>query len=220
MILVVIPAFNEENNIGRVIRGLFEHGFNNIVVVDDGSSDNTALVAEKEGAKAIKHIINRGQGAALETGDEYARHLSADIVVHFDADDQFDPADIKPALEKMQVLNIDVVLGSRFLDNRSKVPWLKKYFILPSARIINRFFCGLKLSDAHNGFRIFNKKALESIHIRQDGMAHNSEIVKIIAEKKLKFAEVSIRVIYREYGQGFLSGLYILKDLLFSKIIK
>lgn len=220
MILVVIPAYNEEKNIGRVIRGLFEHGFENILVVDDGSTDSTGEAARLSGASVIRHRINRGQGAALETGNEFARRSGVEIVVHFDADGQFNPADVRPAIERMKNGFYDVILGSRFMDSRSRVPWFKKYFILPCARIVNRIFCGIKLSDAHNGFRLLNKNALDKIRIIQAGMAHNSEIVAAIRDHKLKYTETPVEVTYKEYGQGLVGGIKILKDLLISKFIK
>ena len=126
MILIVIPAYNEEEKIGRVIRGLFEHGWKNVVVVDDGSSDQTSAIARGEGAIVLRHRINRGQGAALETGDQYALRHGAEAAVHFDGDGQFNPTDIRPAIEALQKSGRAVLFGSRFLDNRSQIPWLKR----------------------------------------------------------------------------------------------
>jgi glycosyltransferase involved in cell wall biosynthesis len=220
MVLVVIPAYNEEKELGRVIRGLFEHGFKDVVVVDDGSTDRTATVARESGGKVLSHLLNRGQGAAIETGDSCARALQPDFVVHFDADGQFNPVDIIPALRLMQEKNLDVVLGSRFLDNRSKLPWLKKYLVLPVARWINFVFTGVALTDVHNGFRILSKKALEKIVLSQDRMAHNTEIIQQIKKHQLAFAECPVEVSYHEYGQGISGGYKIVHDLfvgLFSK---
>ncbi len=220
MIFVVLPAYNEEQKIGRVIRDLFEHGFDNIVVVDDGSLDNTVQVAMESGAMVLSHNINRGQGAALQTGNEYARQNGAEWVVHFDADGQFNVRDINIGIKKMTDKNLDIIFGSRFLDSRSKIPFFKKYFILPISRLLNNRITKLRLSDVHNGFRIMNKKALEKINITQDRMAHNSEIPRLVYEHDLKYDELPVEVYYFEHGQGISGGLKILWDLLIAKINK
>lgn len=220
MIFVVLPAYNEEQKIGRVIRGLFEHGFENIVVVDDGSIDATSDQAKAAGATVLNHIINRGQGAALQTGNEFALQNGAEIIVHFDADGQFNPKDIHLGIKKLIDDNLDIIFGSRFLDNRSKVPFFKKYFILPIGRLINNWFTRLKLSDVHNGFRIMKRSAAEKIKITQDKMAHNSEIPRLVKEHGLRYDELPVEVIYYENGQGIFGGVKILLDLLIAKIIK
>jgi len=219
MIFIVIPARDEEGRIGRVVRGLFERGWNKTVVVDDGSADRTAAEAEAAGAIVLRHPFNRGQGAALQTGDEYALAQGAEAVVHFDGDGQFNPDDVAPALAKLKEKNLDAVLGSRFLDGRSRVPFFKKYFLLPLARFVNRLLTGVRLTDAHNGFRVLSRRALEKIKITQDGMAHNSEIVEKLKRAGLAFAEFPVEVTYSEYGQGAAGGLKILRDWFFGKII-
>lgn len=218
MIFVVMPAFNEEAKIGRVIRGLFEHGYRNVVVVDDGSADATAQQAQLAGATLLRHRINRGQGAALQTGNEYALDAGAKVIVHFDADGQFNPKDIAGAIAIMNRQNLDIVLGSRFLDKRSNIPFFKNFFILPISRRINNFLTGLKLSDVHNGFRVLNRYAAQKIKITQDGMAHNSQIPQLIKEHQLSFEEYPVEVFYQESGQGITGGLKILYDLLIDKI--
>ncbi len=220
MLFIIVPAYNEAKNIGRVIGGLFSQGLENIVVVDDGSSDDTFELAKSAGAIVLRHEINRGQGAALQTGNEYALANGADLVVHFDGDGQFNPADIAEALAVMRNKNTEVIFGSRFLDNRSKIPWTKKYIILPISRIINQLFTGLKLTDAHNGFRILSRRALGKINIFQDRMAHNSEIVRQIKERGLSFAEHPVRVEYFEYGQGVGGGLKIIREILQERLIR
>jgi glycosyltransferase involved in cell wall biosynthesis len=220
MQVVVIPAYNEGQKIGRVIRGLFEHGFTHVVVVDDGSTDDTAGEARSSGATVLRHVVNRGQGAALQTGDEYALSQGATLVVHFDADLQFNPADIAPAIEALTKAQAEVLFGSRFLDARSKLPWFKRVVILPVARVLNFFFTGLYLSDAHNGFRILTRSAVKKIVIRYDGMAHNTDIVRQVHANALPFIEFPVEVTYHEYGQGVLGGLRIVADLIFGSFIK
>ncbi|MFA6424357.1 MAG: glycosyltransferase family 2 protein [Candidatus Magasanikbacteria bacterium] len=220
MIFIVLPAYNEEPKIGRVIRDLFQHGFANVVVVNDGSDDNTAREAINAGAIVLNHVINRGQGAALQTGNEFALQNKAEIIVHFDADGQFNVSDIASGIKKLTEENLDVVFGSRFLDTRSTVPFFKKYFILPVSRIINNWITKLKLSDVHNGFRIMHRRAVEKIYISQDQMAHNSEIPRLVREYNLKYGELPVEVTYFEDGQGATGGFKILWDLLIAKINK
>ncbi|KKQ40266.1 MAG: Glycosyl transferase, family 2 [Candidatus Magasanikbacteria bacterium GW2011_GWA2_37_8] len=219
MIFVVVPAYNEEKQIGRVVRGLFEHGYGNVVVIDDGSTDNTVSEATLAGAKVLTHTLNRGQGAALQTGNEYALSAGAEVIVHFDADGQFNPADIAGGMEKITNGGYEVVLGSRFLDGRSQIPWFKKYFILPLARIVNQFLTGVKLTDAHNGFRILSRTAAEKIQITQDGMSHNSEIVSQICAYNLKYTEHPVEVVYHEFGQGIGGGIKNIKDFILGKFL-
>lgn len=220
MIFIVVPAYNEEDTIGRVVRGLFEHGFKHVVVVDDGSGDATADKALQAGAVVVRHKLNLGQGAALQTGDDYVFKMGAEAVVHFDADSQFDPADISPALTEMQKTGVDVIFGSRFLDDRSHIPSFKRYVILPLARWINFFFSGLLLSDGQNGFRILSQKALANIQITHDGMAHNTEIMRLVKQQKLSYRESPVQVFYHEYGQGFFGGVRIVGDLLWRFFTK
>ncbi|MFA5771059.1 MAG: glycosyltransferase family 2 protein [Patescibacteria group bacterium] len=220
MIFIVLPAYNEEQKIGRVIRDLFEHGFSNVVVVDDGSSDSTISESTAAGAIVLSHVINRGQGAALQTGNEFALHSGAQIIVHFDADGQFNVKDIDVGIKKLTEENLDIIFGSRFLDNRSQIPFFKKYFILPLSRIINNWITKLNLSDVHNGFRIMHRRAAEKIYITQDQMAHNSEIPRLVKEHNLKYGELPVEVFYFENGQGVSGGFKILWDLLIAKINK
>ncbi len=219
MIFIVVPAYNERGTIAATISNLFKHGYQNVVVVDDGSRDDTADVAHKEGAVVLKHLINRGQGAALQTGNDYALLHGADYVVHFDGDNQFNAADIAPALNSLQQKNWDILLGSRFLDDRTKMPFTKRYLIFPIGRAIDTFLTGVKLSDVHNGFRILSKKALEKIKITQDRMAHNSEIVAQIKKYNLSYGEFPVEVKYMRYGQGVGGGFRIIKDWFWSYFV-
>ncbi len=219
MFIAIIPAYNEEEKIGSVVRGLLNH-VDSVVVVDDGSKDRTSEIAKQAGAVVLRHNINRGQGAALQTGHEYALANGADYVLHFDGDAQFDVLDVAPAFEKLKSTGADVLFGSRFLGKKSNIPFLKKNIIFPFARIFNRHFTGVKLTDIHNGFRIMNRKALENIKIKQDRMAHATEIIGLVRKKGLKYIEFPVKVVYCEYGQGFSGGLRILGDLFTNKFVK
>lgn len=216
MFIAIVPAYNEEKRIAGVIKKLLTI-VEQVVVIDDCSQDKTFFIAKEAGATVLSHKINLGQGASLETGHEYARKIDADCLIHFDGDGQFCVEDILPALDFFKKNNLDILLGSRFLDARTKIPFFKKYFIFPISRIINRFFTGLKLTDVHNGFRILNKTALEKISLKQNRMAHATELIAQIKKHKLNYSEFPVKVIYHEYGQGFSGGLKIIKDLFFGK---
>lgn len=221
MVGIVIPAYNEEKKVDQVVRSVIAIARPDfVVVVNDASDDNTAEVAGAAGAQVITHEINRGQGAALETGHEYARRLGADFVVDFDADGQFEPADIRPAIDFLQKSSNDILIGTRFGVGGNKIPFFKKYFLLPLARLFNRIFLGVKMSDAHNGFRVYTKRALNEIFIRQDRMAHASEIPVLAHKAGLKLCEYSVRVYYHEYGQRLSGAVKIVGDLLMGKFIK
>lgn len=219
MFIAIVPAYNEEKKIGSIVRGLFEH-VDEVVVVDDASLDNTSLEARAAGAIVLNHKVNCGQGAALETGHEYARAAGADYVLHFDGDGQFCTDDIGPALRELKKERADILFGSRFLSVHSHIPWLKRYFLFPIARTINRFSGVISLLDPQNGFRILNKEALDKIRIIQDRMAHATEIMALTKKYKLKFIEFPVRVTYYEYGQGFGGGVKIVRDLLLGKFVK
>jgi len=221
-ISVVIPAFNEAKTIGRVVEEV-KGKVSQVIVVDDGSTDQTAELAKRSGATVINHFLNRGQGAALQTGINFALSQGADIIVTFDADGQLEPGEINQVVEPLLLGNVDVVLGSRFLGKENKIPWSKR-MILKLAIWVTRLYTGLKLTDTHNGFRAFSRQAAEKIEIRQDGMAHASEIVEQIRKNKFNFKEVSMTMRYTEYsmqkGQKLSNSFRIIWDLIISRISK
>lgn len=219
MFVAVVPGYNEAKRIGSVVRDLFNH-VDLVIVVDDGSKDNTAQIAREAGAVVLQHRINRGQGASLQTGHEYTLQIGADYVLDFDGDGQFDVLDIQPAMEKIKECKADVLFGSRFLEESSNMPLSKRYLIHPLGKIFNKIFFRVKLSDVHNGFRILNKKALEKIKITQDRMAHATEIPAQVFQSDLKWVEFPVKVLYREYGQSGRGAIQIIKDLIFGKFLK
>ncbi len=217
-IFIIIPCYNNSATLVSVINSVKEYG--QIVVVDDGSSDGSNQLAQSQNVEVLTHLVNRGQGAALETGNRYALSHGADIVVHFDADGQHQAGDIPKLIQPIIDGQIDITLGSRFLSNDSKTPFFKKWLILKPAIAFQNLMLSVKLTDAHNGFRALSKNALKKIRITQDGMAHASEIVEQIISHKLRYQEVSVTILYHEFGQGFGAGLRILRDLLFGRINK
>ncbi|MBU4421843.1 glycosyltransferase family 2 protein [Candidatus Parcubacteria bacterium] len=216
-IFIVIPAYNEEKVIGDVIRQVREY-YSDIVVVDDGSTDGTDEKARQNGAQVLRHILNRGQGATLRTGINYALAQGADIIVTYDADGQFEAGEIDKLCQPVIDNECDIILGSRFLSG-NKIPFIKK-LVLKSAILFTRAITGLKLTDTHNGFRVMNRKAAENIKIRQDRMAHASEIVHETARLKLRYKELPITVKYTTYsrhkGQRLTGAFHILFDLIFK----
>ena len=214
-VFVVIPSYNEARHIGAVLQSLKKYDYK-IVVVDDGSRDQTAQISCDLGVTVISHEINRGQGAALYTGTQYALRQGADVIVHFDSDGQFLAEEISKVIAPIIEGKADIVFGSKFLQS-NKIPWQKKYLIIKPAIWLNNFLTGLKLSDVHNGFRAMNRYAAEKIEIKQDAMAHASEIVVQTKKWKLRYQEVPVTIIYHEFGQGFGGGLKILIDLFIRK---
>lgn len=216
-IFVVIPAYNEAKWIAQVVEGVMSAGYKT-VVVNDCSKDETAALAERAGAVVLRHIINRGQGAALRTGTNWSLENGAEIVVHFDADGQFRVEDIDRLVKPLESGTAEVVFGSRFLDNTTKMPWVKRGLIMPMGRLVNRVLFGVKLTDPQSGFRAFTAAVGEKLHWRQDRMAHASEILSLVVRGHWRVVEVPITVIYHEFGQNVSGGFKILKEIFIKKI--
>jgi len=218
-IICVIPAYNEEKNIAKVISEVKPFVWK-IIVVNDKSNDNTQELAKQAGAIVISHPINRGQGASLQTGNDYALKLGADIIVHFDGDDQFLATEINDMCQPIINNEADIVFGSRFLEKKAKLPLFKKIVIYPLAKFFTSNILGIKLSDPQNGFRALNRFAAEKIRIFNREMAHNSEIQSKAFAYKLRVKEVPITVIYHHFGQKLSGGFKIIKDLFIYKLNK
>lgn len=221
-VFVVIPAFNEAQSIGTVLGKLKQYNYQ-IIVVDDGSMDDTYNQATKDGVVVIRHIINRGYGAALRTGTDYAFSKGADLVIHFDADGQFDPQDIEKFINATKQ-GYEVVLGSRFLGKHIDMPF-SRLITLKLGIIFTWFVSGIKLTDAHNGFRSFTKMAWQKMHLILDQMAFSSEVIDELARLKIKFCEVPVTVIYTAYSwknskQGSWAAARVVKDFFMGKLMK
>lgn len=208
----VIPAFNVSRQLPAVIASI-RPIINQIVIVNDGSSDLTGVVAESLGVEVIHHTINRGQGAALKTGTEFALDQGADIIVHFDGDGQFRASDLNTILQPLLEGKADIVFGSRFLDRTTALPLIKRLFIMPLARIINRWLFKIRLTDPQSGFRAFAGSVYQQLEWHQDRMAHCSEILIKAHRQPLRLVEVPITVDYHEFGQRFSGGFRIIRDL-------
>jgi glycosyltransferase involved in cell wall biosynthesis len=219
-IAIVIPAFNEAPVIEGVLNRLAPLGYH-LIVVDDGSRDATASKADRPGVVLVSHPINRGQGAALQTGITTALVLGADVIVTFDADGQHDPADIPALVAPILAGECDVVLGSRFLGRAEQIPVARR-LVLRAAVWFTWLTANLRVTDAHNGLRAFSRSAAERIRITMDGMAHASEIAEEIAAHRLRWREVPVTVRYSAYslakGQRSSDSFRIAAQVLIEKL--
>lgn len=213
---VVIPLYNEATVIGGVIEGLLPT-FPNVVCIDDGSSDGSGEVARGAGARIVSHPINLGQGAALQTGFEYALERGAEFVVTFDADGQHRVVDAAAMVVRARNEDLSIVFGSRFLDDRTN-PGLLKKIVLKTAVTVTNWTTKTRLTDAHNGLRVIRQDALRRIRLKQDRMAHGTEIIAQLGRTKLPYAEEPVEVLYTDYskakGQSLLNSVNILIDLI------
>jgi len=215
---LVIPLFNEGSVIADVVSGARE-SFANIVVVDDGSSDGGADAAEAAGAVVVRHPVNLGQGAALQTGFAYACSVpSMRWVVTFDSDGQHQVDDVLVMLDKARTEDLQVVFGSRFLDDRTKAG-LAKRAVLRMAVGYTNLTTGTRLTDAHNGLRVIRRETVERLDITQNRMAHASELVAQIGEMKVPYGESPVHILYTDYskakGQSLWNSVNILVELMF-----
>ena len=218
----MLPAFNEAAVIGDVVRELVTH-HPNVVVVDDGSSYETAVEATNAGALTLSHALNRGQGAALQTGIDYCLSRGARILVTFDADGQHRSEDIPRLVRPILDGTVDVVLGSRFLGTTENMPALRSV-LLKVAVLFTRLYSRARITDVHNGFRAFSRRAATQIRISQDGMAHASELIDQIVGAGLSYQEMPVHVRYTEYsrakGQRTSGALKILADYLLGNLTR
>ncbi|BBX75885.1 glycosyltransferase family 2 protein [Mycobacterium shinjukuense] len=213
---IVIPAFNEATVIGEVISDV-RSVFDNVVCVDDGSTDGTGEIARRAGAHLVRHPINLGQGAAIQTGVEYARKQpGAQIFATFDADGQHRVKDVAAMVDRLCAGDVDVVIGTRFGRPAGSRPPLLKRIVLRTAARLSRRGRRLGLTDTNNGLRVFNKKVADGLNITMSGMSHATEIIMLIAENNWRVVEEPVEVLYTDYskskGQPLLNGVNIIFD--------
>lgn len=221
---VVIPAYNEATVIRNVVAPLCGV-FKNVVVINDGSSDETAEVLKGLPIYVISHSLNVGQGAAIQTGITFALKQGAQYIVTFDADGQHRIEDAIAALREVASGCCGAACGSRFLDPQSiqRIPKFRR-IVLKLAVIFQNLTSGTRLTDAHNGLRAFNRGAAACINITQDGMAHASQITTQLSEHKIVVREVPVQIDYTEYslskGQSSLNAINIVIDLFLGRFMK
>lgn len=223
---LIIPCYNEATVVGQVISNALTT-FPNIVGVNDGSSDNSGDVMSAAGAHVVDHPVNLGQGAALQTGIEYARaQPHAQRFVTFDADGQHQIKDVVTMLDRLNDEDVDIIIGTRFgagTSSRSSVPALKRV-ILKTIVLFSRQTRRLGLSDAHNGLRVFSLTVANTINIKMNGMSHASEFISLITTHGWKVSEEPVDILYTEYsmskGQNLINGVNILSDTFISKRLR
>lgn len=218
---IVIAAYNEGQRLASTLQAIVDKA--SIVVVDDGSRDDTLDVAKSMPVWVLRHPINCGQGAALQTGIDFALSRGARAIVTFDADGQHDSADLPKMLQPVLNGEADVALGSRFIGATVGIPLLRR-IILKLATWFTRLTNGLELTDTHNGFRVLSREAAQQIRIRQPRMAHASEILDQIAAKKLRYVEVPVTIRYNSEtltkGQSSWDAVRITGHLLAGRLWK
>ena len=219
-VFIIIPAFNESLILASVIRGikLATSAFKpELVVVNDGSTDNTGKIAAQAGVTVLTHRLNRGLGAALGTGLTYAKTQNADVAVTLDADGQHDPADIARILEPILKSEADVVIGTRLLSRYGHMP-LDRLIVNWFSNFITWVLFRVWTTDSQSGFRGFSRQAINSLQLKTERMEVSSEIFAEVRQHKLKLAEVPIRVIYTPYsrrkGQSTLNAVHVFFKLL------
>lgn len=218
---VVIPAYNEEAMILEVVEAvkcLFPH----VVVIDDASTDQTSDMAKSAGAHVLRHPINLGQGAALQTGFDYALRAGAAYIATFDADGQHHIEDVPVMLERLVESGGDIALGSRFLGKAVGMT-LGRRCLLQAATFFTRMTTGLSLSDCHNGLRVLTARTAKRLSLRQNRMAHASEILAGIRKHRLVYVEVPVTISYTDYsrekGQTFSDAFVICRDLIAVRLL-
>jgi glycosyltransferase involved in cell wall biosynthesis len=218
---VVVAAYNEGERLGRTLQSLCRH-YAHVVVVDDGSRDDTSAVAAHYSVWVLRHIINLGQGAALQTGLRFALEGGAAFLVTFDADGQHSPEEIEQLVEPVRQGRFDVALGSRFLGLTVGLPWAR-WLVLKLGVLFTWVFSRVRVTDVHNGLRAFSRKAAEQLRIRHNRMAHASEILDQIREQGLRYGEVPVTIHYSAEtmakGQSSWNALRIVAQLCLGRFV-
>jgi len=220
---ILIPAYNEEKTLGAVIKSIPRRypGISKveIIVVNDGSIDKTAKIASKANVILIEHDLNRGLGAALGTGFEYARRQKFDFLLTFDADGQHNPDDIWPVLKPILSGKVDIVIGSR-LKKIKNMPWYRIIGIM-GLNLITLAFFWVWTSDSQSGLRAFSRKAIENIEIKSNKMEVSSEFFNEIQRHNLTLVEIPVKSIYTTYsltkGQKNSNVFRILSKLIYRR---
>ncbi|MFQ5592021.1 MAG: glycosyltransferase family 2 protein [Phycisphaerae bacterium] len=219
---VVVPAYNEGSSIEGVVREITRY-YPNAVVVDDGSTDNTYAAASRCAPHVLRHIINRGQGAALQTGIDYALKHGAGFIVSFDGDGQHRVEDIPALLLPIHRGECDICLGSRFLGHAPEMPPGRR-LALHAGILFTRVVSRVKLTDVHNGLRGFSRRAAQMLNLTLDRMAHASELIDLIRDSGLEFREVPVQIRYTPYsrakGQSTRGAVHILIHYLSGRYLR
>jgi len=221
---IIIPLYNEEKTIKKVILELQEkYPFYEIIVIDDASNDNSYNEACIKGVWLLKHIVNLGQGGAIQTGIEFARQKNINYIITFDADGQHTADDIKDFIKNLKDKKADIILGSRFLGKAENISTFKKYF-LKLSRVFTFLSTGIWLTDSHNGFRAINIGRFPKFEITENRMAHASEIIDLIKNLKMSYIEMPCTIKYTDYsknkGQSMINSIGIIIEYIIGRLTK
>jgi glycosyltransferase involved in cell wall biosynthesis len=220
--VAIIPAYNESAHIAQVVTGAQKY-VDQVVVVDDGSSDGTVACARDAGALVVCHLMNCGPGAATMTGIFVARHLHADAAVTLDADGQHKPSDIPKLLVPLEEGRADIVIGTRFRGSRNTIPRIRRVFN-GIGNLVTLVAAGRYVSDSQSGFKAFGTIAIQNVDLHLSGYEFCSEIVREIQQNAWRIEEVPIRVTYSEYtlakGQSFSRGVITACKILLRSFLR
>ena len=222
-VALVIPVYNEAMQIRKTIESI-PKSFDKLICVDDGSVDDSSNEIKKTRATLLRHCCNLGQGAALQTGIEFALlDSSVDYIVTFDADGQHQISDVIKMIEVINAKKVDIVLGSRFLGKAENMGTGKKILLKLATRFSN-FTSGVKLTDTHNGLRVMNRDFAQKLKLSMHDFSHASEIIEKIQLNNAKFVEYPVTIVYSDYsknkGQSAFNAINIIMDLVLNKIGK
>ncbi|MCS7016584.1 MAG: glycosyltransferase family 2 protein [Gemmatales bacterium] len=219
---IVLAAYNEASRLGAVLAEVCAR-YPQVVVVDDGSRDGTAEIARQYPVWLLQHAVNLGQGAALQTGITFALRCGAEIVVTCDADGQHQASDIERLVAPILEDRADVVLGSRFLGEAVNIPLLRR-LVLRLGVWFTRWTTGLAVTDTHNGLRALHRRAALALRIRQNRMAHASEILHQIRQQGWRYCEVPVTIRYDAAtlakGQSTWNALRIVGELFLGWLVR
>lgn len=220
---LILPAYNEASVIEDVIREIQSSIDVHIVVVDDGSIDDTSQLVKSLGVPVLRHPINRGAGAACQTGIKLARKYKWSYLALMDADGQHVPEDLLKLKAAMDEENADLVIGNRFMRSSEGIPKIRRFYN-KLANILTVAFTTGKYSDTQSGFRLLNRRAIETINLTQDDFSFCSEMIVLAEEYELKIIETPIQVRYTEYsgskGQNLQVGVITAFNFLWKLIFK
>ncbi len=215
-VYIVIPAKNEAPRIGKVIEKSLALGYRNIVVINDGSHDDTAKIAGEHPVVVLNHLVNLGPGAATQTGIEYAVEDGAKVIVTIDADHQQFPEDIAKLVTELESQKVDVVIGSRFLNKENEIPFIRIVYNM-IANVITFILTGLPVTDSQSGMKAFTADFAKKCRLHFNGFEFCVEFIRNIRLFKATYKEIPIRVIYTKEtlskGQNFATGFKMLAKL-------
>lgn len=219
-ISVIVPVFNESEKLEEVISNLKKY-FKNIVVINDGSNDNSLQILKKLKVKVINHSYNLGQGASISSGLKYiSSRKDIYAVITFDADGQHQADDAVTFAKEILSSNVDIIFGSRFINHEENIPFLKRK-VLRIVNLFTRYFSKINLSDSHNGLKAIRSSVIDKLEFKSNRYAFESEIIHSVSKNNLSYKELPTNILYTTYskkkGQKLLNGFLILEDLLKAK---